>query len=597
MIKIYDAIVIGSGAAGYSAADWLHRYGITNIAVISENRLSGTSRNTGSDKQTYYKISMDGHSSDSASKMAEDICSLGSCDGIKAYKQAINSAKCFLRLCDYGVEFPKDEFGGYPGYKTDHDNTTRATSAGPLTSQMMTHELEKRVLEHNKTPLLDNRQVIEIIVKDRRVHGVTVLNKETNSIETVAAKTIIAATGAPACIYKNSVFPHSQHGMTGTLINSGVKLCNFTQWQYGLASVDYRWNVSGSFMQVIPRFISVDKNGVEKEFLNDYFPYTSEMHNNVFLKGYQWPFSFDRIPYSSRVDAAVHEQISQGKQVYLDYTKNPEGYDFNSLSDETKSYLSANGAIAETPIERLKILNPKAINVYACQGIDLYSQKLRIAVSAQHNNGGIHTDEHYQTCIKGLYVIGEAAGSFGLTRPGGSALNDTQVGGLICAEHIKNDPADKPDITAVNEAEERTANLVSEFEISSEINYEHIPEKMSRYASFIRDKEGCASLLEEINELIQNYPLSHKSLSDYFYDKDMLISAKALLEAILAEMPLTGSRGGSVFVDNGKIIEEDKEYRKFLSITDGNKIIFEKASPVPKTERPFESYLNETSAQ
>ncbi len=416
MRKIYDAIVIGTGAAGYSAADWLFKEGITNIAVISENRLSGTSRNTGSDKQTYYKISMDGKSEDSPYRMAEDICSLGCCDGEKAYKQALNSAKCFLRLCDYGMKFPKNEFGGYPGYKTDHDNTSRATSVGPLTSKMMTNVLEKQVLEINKTPLLDNRQVIKIISYKKRVFGVIVLNKETNLHETIVAKNVIAATGAPACIYKNSVFPDSQHGMTGILAKAGVKLCNFTQWQYGLASTDFRWNVSGSFMQVIPRFVSIDENGNEKEFLNSHFKSDEETYNNVFLKGYQWPFSYDRILYSSRVDVAVHEEIKAGRNVYLDFTENPKNFDFDALSDEAKTYLLTNGATAETPIERLRILNPKAIDVYARQGIDLYAQKLKIAVCAQHNNGGIHTDSNYKTCIDGLYVIGEAAGSFGLTK-------------------------------------------------------------------------------------------------------------------------------------------------------------------------------------
>ena len=59
--------------------------------------------------------------------------------------------------------------------------------------------------------------------------------------------------------------------MTGVMIDSGVRLCNFTQWQYGMASVDFRWNVSGSFMQVIPRFISIDEKGEEQEFLSLYF--------------------------------------------------------------------------------------------------------------------------------------------------------------------------------------------------------------------------------------------------------------------------------------------------------------------------------------
>ena len=595
MRKNYDAIIIGTGAAGYSAADWLFKAGITNIAVISENRLSGTSRNTGSDKQTYYKISMDGKSEDSPYRMAEDICSLGCCDGEKAYKQAINSAKCFLRLCDYGMDFPRNEFGGYPGYKTDHDNTSRATSVGPLTSKMMTRVLEKRVLEANKTPLLDNRQVIKIITDKNHVHGVVVLNKETNKAETIAAKNVIAATGAPACIYKNSVFPESQHGMTGVLIEAGVKLCNFTQWQYGLASTDFRWNVSGSFMQVIPRVVSIDENGNETEFLKNHFKSVNDALDNVFLKGYQWPFSFDRIPYSSRVDVAVHEEIKAGKNVYLDFTRNPEGYDFHSLSDEAKDYLSANGATAGTPIERLKILNSKAIDVYLRQGIDLYTQNLKIAVCAQHNNGGIHTDSNYETCIKGLYVIGEAAGSFGLTRPGGSALNDTQVGGLVCAEHIKNSIFEDVSNDVIDEAKNNINSLIENFSIDKNTDYSLIPKKMSDVASFIRDKDGCAALLLAINGILSDYPLSHNSISKYFYDWDMLISAKALLETILGEMPFTGSRGGSVFISDGKIIEENTDYRKFLTISDGGKTYFEETKPIPKSDKPFEYYLNQIS--
>lgn len=144
MRKIYKAIIIGSGAASYSVADWLFKENIKNIAIVTENRLSGTSRNAGSDKQTYYKLSLDGMTCDSPYKMATDIFVNGCIDGEKIYLQAVNSVRCFLRLCDYGVNFPTDGYGGYPGYKTDHDNTKRATSVGPLTSKVMTEKLEKR---------------------------------------------------------------------------------------------------------------------------------------------------------------------------------------------------------------------------------------------------------------------------------------------------------------------------------------------------------------------------------------------------------------------------------------------------------------------
>ena len=300
----------------------------------------------------------------------------------------------------------------------------------------MTEKLEYQVLNRNNTPLFDKRQVVDIIKEENRVSGIIALNTDTDEFETFFAENIICATGAPACIYERSVFPVSQHGMTGVLLDAGVSLCNFSQWQYGMASVDFRWNVSGSFMQVIPRFVSVDENGNETEFLREYFSSSEEMCDNIFLKGYQWPFSYGRVNESSRVDIAVHNETEKGRKVYLDYTRNPEGFDFEKLSDEARTYLSQNDAVASTPIERLEKLNSKAIEVYLRQNIDIRKEKLRIAVCSQHNNGGVYTDNNCETHIKGLYVIGEAAGTFGLSRPGGTALNDTQVGGLLCARHI-----------------------------------------------------------------------------------------------------------------------------------------------------------------
>lgn len=588
MRKIYDAIVIGSGAAAYSVADWLYKEGINDIAIITENRFSGTSRNTGSDKQTYYKMSLDGLTPDSPYKMAQDIFSVGCCDGEKMYLQSVNSVKCFLRLCDYGVGFPQDKFGGFPGYKTDHDNTVRATSIGPLTSKVMTEKLENAVLDKNGTLLFDNRQVVEILKDGGRAIGVAVLNTETNTFECFYAENVICATGAPACIYENSVYPESQHGMTGILIEAGVRLCNFSQWQYGMASVDFRWNVSGSFMQVIPRFVSVDENGNECDFLNCYFETAEEMCSNIFLKGYQWPFSYERMDLSSKIDIAVHNETEKGRKVYLDYTGNPEGFDFGLLCDEAKEYLISNNANGATPIERLKKLNPKAIDVYLKHNIDISKEKLRIAVCAQHNNGGVFTDNNCETDVKGLYVIGEAAGTFGLARPGGTALNDTQVSGLLCAKHIK----EKAPFTHDFEATEFCLEKYKDFIIDNSVDYSHFKSKMSECAAFLRDNGKCIALLDEINNKISDYPLKHKSLSGYFYDKDMLLSAKALLETIIGEMPLTGSRGGAVYFEKGEAVTENPEYRKYLTVTERGKINFVETKPVPKSDKPFETYLN-----
>ena len=64
-IKKVNTLIVGTGAAGYNAACKLKKLGQDDILLISENRVGGTSRNTGSDKQTYYKLTLSGDTPDS----------------------------------------------------------------------------------------------------------------------------------------------------------------------------------------------------------------------------------------------------------------------------------------------------------------------------------------------------------------------------------------------------------------------------------------------------------------------------------------------------------------------------------------------------
>lgn len=68
--------------------------------------------------------------------------------------------------------------------------------------------------------------------------------------------------------------------------------------------------------------------------------------------------------------------------------------------------------------------------------MDLKTQRLEVAVCAQHNNGGLSVDSWWQTNIEGLFAVGEVAGTHGVYRPGGSALNAGQAGSSRAAEYI-----------------------------------------------------------------------------------------------------------------------------------------------------------------
>ena len=125
---ILDALVIGTGAAGYNAALRLDDYGVKDVAIVTEGVKMGTSRNTGSDKQTYYKMNLCADYPDSPKAMAQDFFNGKCVDGDIAYAEAALSVMSFLHLCELGVEFPVNRYGEYVGYKTDHDPRARATS-------------------------------------------------------------------------------------------------------------------------------------------------------------------------------------------------------------------------------------------------------------------------------------------------------------------------------------------------------------------------------------------------------------------------------------------------------------------------------------
>ena len=139
----YNTIIVGTGAAGLNAAVTLHKLGQKNIALITEGRYMGTSRNTGSDKQTYYKLTQCGSEPDSVRKMAE-TCLMGDVWMEILPWLRLRLSQAFYHLVDIGVPFPFNKSGEYVGYKTDHDPLKRGISAGPLTSKYMTECLERQ---------------------------------------------------------------------------------------------------------------------------------------------------------------------------------------------------------------------------------------------------------------------------------------------------------------------------------------------------------------------------------------------------------------------------------------------------------------------
>lgn len=581
-----NTLVIGAGAAGLNAADELKKAGV-DVLLVCDDFASGTSRNAGSDKQTYYKLSLSGAGEESVESMAASFYAGGGMHGDHAYAMAALSARSFMKLALLGVPFPHNEWGEYVGYQTDHDSTQRATSAGPLTSKMMVECLSESVRARG-VRREDGLKLLSILT-DGKNHVCGALMHNKDGFTVVNARHVILCTGGAAMAYGRVVFPEAQQGASGAAIRAGAACNNLCYWQYGLASIKVRWNVSGSYQQAIPCY--TDGTG---EFLQPFFKDRGDMLDSVFLKGYQWPFDARKMAGSSRVDMAVAALNARGGHAYMDFTREVAGGALNGLGDEAMAYLRNCGAMQSTPIERLAAINQKAIDFYASHDIDLYKEPLEVAVCAQHSNGGLLIDSWWRTTVEGLYAAGECAGAFGMYRPGGSALNETQVGSLRAAMHIihhggSDAPVSEEAFLNVARGDmEREMTLFGR--TSQDGRAREILKKtrsdMDAYAGAMRDIDRMRGMAQRVQSWL-NEDIAGATVEETAELRDTLLVQRAALSAMLAQSRFAGEAGHG-FVERS-VAADAPDARLFAFETRGTETTAVPVRTLPQGGGWFES--------
>ena len=585
-LREVHTLVVGSGAASLNAALHLDSLGVDDLLVVTREMGGGTSNNAGSDKQTYYKLSLAGEEADSVREMARTYYEGGAMHGDLALIESALSAREFFHLVELGVEFPFSSFGEYPGYKTDHDPKGRGTSAGPWTSQEMFARLADEV-EEREIGVREGVEIVSLLTagegandgREKRVVGALALDLERaeeggRAFLAFRCENVVFGVGGPGGLYRDSVYPKDHLGSIGVALEAGAVADSLPEAQFGLASTDFRWNLSGSYQQVIPRYFSTDEEGgEEEEFLKESFSSFRKLTEAIFLKGYQWPFDPGKIADggSSLIDLLVYvERKLKGRRVFLDYRKNPsfgeEEFALGELPQEAHDYLRNSDALRKRPIDRLKAMNPQAVELYRENGIDLESEPLEIAVCAQHNNGGLKGNEWWESNLSHLFPVGEVNGSHGVSRPGGSALNAGQVGGLRAAQYVgarydswtfsREEFLDWTEGQIEEKLEFGRRSLSSGSEVNPwEKVREEIQERMSRAGAHVRRKEIVGEALREAKGLTAGIKEGVsvdgvEELPQAFRTLQLAVSHLFYLEAIRWYVEEGGgSRGSYVILD------------------------------------------------
>ncbi|NYJ09819.1 succinate dehydrogenase/fumarate reductase flavoprotein subunit [Rhizobium leguminosarum] len=525
-VPVYRAgcVVVGSGAAGLRAAVEMKRRA-DDVVIMSQSAWGGTSACSGSDKQTLHTANT-ADQGDNYRAMARAIRSGGAMDEDTAYAEAVGSSRMMASLQFLGLPLPQDPLGGTLRYQTDHDEVGRATSCGPRTSRLMVKVLAEEAIRL-AVPFYNQTTAVKILTEgegaDRHVVGILAMRAggrtEENplGIALYATDVIVLAAGGPGELYRDSVYPNGCFGSLGLALEAGVELVNLTESQFGIGTrrEGFPWNLSGTYVQAIPHIYSLDADGVEHHFLAQYYRSTQELASNVFRKGYQWPFHATRMLDfgSSLVDLAIASETAAGRRVFMDFNRNPlpvpgdQPFSLERLDEDVRLYLGKAGAGQDMPIDRLKHMNPLAIELYRRYKIDIAAEPLEFAVNNQHMNGGVMVDTWGRSNLAGCYAVGEAAGTHGVTRPGGAALNAGQVFGTRAAEHISASGIAKRaaagEISAIAEADitKLLAALRAESPLIVKSIRSEVQARMSEKAGIICDQESVGQALMEARKL------------------------------------------------------------------------------------------------
>ena len=571
-----DALVLGSGAAGWRAAVELKRHGI-DVLVATQNLYGGTSACSGSDKQTLHTAATGRHGDDFIT-LAAALGAGGAMDEDTAYVEAVGSLRALSSLQYLGLPVPLDRLGAVLRYQTDHDEAGRATSCGPRTSRLMVKVLAEESARLG-VPVLNRCVGAKILVTgDEPKHVIGLLAfraadrtaENPHGLAVIRCADLVIAAGGPGELYRDSVYPKHCFGALGLALEAGVAAVNLTESQFGIGTPrdGFPWNLSGTYAQCLPYVHSVDSDGIEHNFLGDYYRTTRELASNVFRKGYQWPFHASRMLDfgSSLVDLAIYRETWMGRKVLMDFNRNPEPvpgdapFSLDRLDSDVRAYLENNGALLDLPIARLAKMNPLSIELYRRYKKDITRDPLEFAVNNQHMNGGIAIDIWGRSSLEGCYAIGEAAGTHGVTRPGGAALNAGQVMGQRCAEHIhackRTAPDDSLPAEIVREAIHDVSSGLRDDGLDWREVAREVQARMSDNAGFVCSVEGVRKALAEARKL--NRDIRSRGLRLDRADQaercvqwqQMAVASEAVLTALDAYLSRGGgSRGARAICD------------------------------------------------
>jgi L-aspartate oxidase len=505
----FDVVILGSGAAGLSAALALDP--ALKVAVLAKGEISA-----GSTAWAQGGIAAVLEPGDTFESHVEDTIVAGAGLNRRETVEFVvgNAPAAIERLAALGVPF--DRSGGEEGWHLTREgghSHRRIVHVADATGRAVQRSLEQAAEAHPNISLVPDRVAIDLATgrhaeggaDPKRVWGVYALNAATGRVELFSARAVILATGGASRAWLYSTNPR---GSTGDGIamawRAGCRVANMEMNQFHPTCL---------YHHDVKNFLITEAMRGEGGRLK--LPTTGRR----FMKR-----------FDAREELAPRDIVARA----IDHELKRLGLDYVHLDI---SHRDPDFILAHFPTIAARLAEPDI-------GIDITKQPIPVVPAAHYTCGGVMVDLDGRTDLDGLYAAGEVtmSGLHGANRLASNSVLECLVFGVAAAEAINRSWPDLPPPPPIRPWDESRVTDSDE-EVVVHHNWREIRRFMWDYVGIVRTTKRLERALNRIRLLAQeteDYYGHFRVTADLVELRNLVVVAELIVRSALARKESRG---------------------------------------------------------
>ncbi|MDR0234280.1 MAG: L-aspartate oxidase [Zoogloeaceae bacterium] len=491
----YDALIIGSGLAGQSAALFLADRG-ARVLLICKRSLDETASNRA---QGGIAAVLDNQ--DSIEAHIQDTIIAGAyLNDPRATRFVVENGRSAIEwLIEQGVPFTKDHSGYHLTREGGH-SARRIIHVADATGLSVQETLTQRLRQNPGIEVRENHIAVELItgkklkLPENRCYGAYVLDDISGEIHTISAAHTLLASGGAGKVYLYTTNPDTSTG-------DGIAMA----WRAGCRVANME------FIQFHPTCLY---HASEKSFLIS----EAVRGEGGLLK---LPDGSRFMPaYDERAELAPRDIVARA----IDSEMKKRGLDcvFLDISHKGKDFI----------LEHFP-------NIYAhCLGlgIDITAAPIPVVPAAHYTCGGVLTDLASRTDLPGLYAVGESScsGLHGANRLASNSLLECLVFAKAATDDIFTQ-APLPSFPSLPKWDASRVTEASEAIVVSH-NWDELRRLMWDYVGIVRTTRRLHRALRRIRLLhreIDDFYANHRINHDLIELRNLVVNAELIVRSAL----------------------------------------------------------------